>query len=337
MLTLVFQLLQNDPPAGMAFYPKLTVIGTTQIAAQTRKPSFKSNLPVTTDERPIQHMNSYEYHLTEPLEEQPSQRKGYLWPIKRIMLDKLYINSASKEANLAYIHRNYVWCLSQIGKEIWMADDNKDKSVTTTEKWAECRRLAIKSLDDETKGNPSSLEAIATRMIEMMRAADRIKTTIPEPKKKKPYVCKGPSRPLVRAKNGWKRVRREWAAEEDELIFKGVEEGLSCAQIAGTLRIRTPRDVFAHLKHINKLRRIRGDAPLVIPSISKSTHHSNTSTKTSSNSSRDTSGPMDGLSSGKEVSHSDEETDVWVADMDDETDGTETHLDLEFESEEDRE
>ena len=204
-------------------------------------------------------MNSFEFHGL-PQKKPPKSQHSQFHHIKRFLRERLQVPTASRAANDKYITSSYYWCIKEYGRQQWKqtAGAQEDKKPSSSV----LRSTGLKYLDTITRHDPDCMQTIANDMIKMLTDSKRIKTHLPEPKPPKKYKCSGPPRKLVKCKYGMRRVRKEWAPEEDTIILDGITKGLNAKEIADTLKIRTPADISAHVKNINAKRLALNKPPL---------------------------------------------------------------------------
>ena len=95
--------------------------------------------------------------------------------------------------------------------------------------------------------HPGSEEEMAEKMYKMLEENDRLEKILKEPKTRATYETKV-KRETIRRGNKTRRVRKEWAKVEDEVVEEGIRDKKSFKEIADELYLRTPDDVRLHLR-----------------------------------------------------------------------------------------
>ena len=185
--------------------------------------------------------------------------------MKRLLAEKLRIPSASELANYNYITLSYSWCLRQFGLQEITKDQSGIHPINYLGSANSLRNKGMKVIDRRLEADPDCAPTIAEEMYSMLQSKNRLKTELRTDYHRTQYVCKGPSRPMITTKLKKKRrVRTEWAKEEEAIFQNGVLNHKTAREIADALFIRTPEDVRLHLRTENKKRAHRNppDPPL---------------------------------------------------------------------------
>ena len=226
------------------------LIGVTDTPSHFRPPTFKvpEALESPTGAGNYVLQSSLDFHHLDKLEP-VEQHRSFAFEVKRLLGEKIRIPSASPLSNYNYLTTSYHWCLTQFARTELGSD------LSGLETYNSLRMKGMGIVDRRLKSNPNSGPAIADEMYSMLKAKDKLKTTLPTDYYRTDYICKGPTRQsITTALNKKRRARIEWSKEEEAIFEAGLIQKKTAREIADDLFIRTPEDVRYHLRALNKKR-----------------------------------------------------------------------------------
>ena len=225
------------------------MIGTTNFQPFTEKSILDQN-----EYEQFRHANSFEYHASEP-QPIPTNKKSYLFTIKKYLLDLLRVENASQYANTYYVNQCYKWCLVRMGKQLYeMGEYRKDLNQRYKIKYQLYYHIGYEFLDASTLACPSAIPGVAKEMVKELRESGKIKAKLTEPTPMKDRSLTVSPREYVMRRSGRCRIRLDWTDEEDSRLIGGIERGEYVDVILKELPRRTDSDLYFHLRHLNKLR-----------------------------------------------------------------------------------
>ena len=193
--------------------------------------------------------NSVEFHRGAPAKQPPPRaRQSFASEVLQALKPLIWVSSASDAANNSYATTCYKWGLVRLARDV-LGEEAWHWSYSSL------RKEGIQIVNKRLQEDPDCAKTIASEIVEKLKANDRLKSELKEPKPPPIYKCKGPDRQFITTLTGGvQRKRIDWSVEEEAILQQGVETGLSSKEIADKLYIRTPEDVRLHLRFINRKR-----------------------------------------------------------------------------------
>lgn len=189
-------------------------------------------------------INSYEFHKCVPSVKM-ERRLSSIAALKMEFGSRICIASASERANCAYISSS--WAKACVGYAEKMKSTGKLKVCPRV--YNEKRKVGLRLISEKVKANHYCILGLAEELENILESKNQLKKSLTEPLPPQEFAVGEKSSNQSAVKR-----RRFWSKAENKIVRKGCKYGMDVWEISLMLVIRTPLQVYDHIRALNKQR-----------------------------------------------------------------------------------